>query len=253
MKAKSKDVLAAMNLPAEDAIKYLESKGYKITFSWTELSQKSHQLAFTVAGVVKMDMLKTIHEYTTNAIKNGTTIEDYKAGINNRLAEAGFASKFIARDKETGKTKVVELTPSRLENIFRTNLQSAYNAGRLGSQKKAIESSNEEMFYLYNATLDKRTRPSHRKLDGLVLPVSDPIWKSIYPPNGFRCRCSVSLLRAKQVQQMGLKISAKGSAKKAEPDEGFSGQPDGVLNPDLSGYPKEILAAYKREQQKRNQ
>lgn len=247
MKPKKSDIEQALNLPAEKAVEYLREKGYKVTFSWRDLAAKSHQIAFTVAGVMKMDMLKVLHEFTRNAIESGKTLEEFKKGIEQRFAEAGFRSTFTAKSK-TGKTKKVTLTPSRLDNIFRTNLQSAYNAGRLENQKKAIEESSEEMFYLYNATLDKRTRPSHRKLDGLVLPTTHPIWKTIYPPNGFRCRCSVSLVRKSQLKAMGLKVSNPNVANSAKPDEGFDAQPDGVLNPDLSGYPKDILAAFKKEQ-----
>ena len=235
------------NLAPKDAIDYLKKKGIAITFDWEALSQKAHQVAFTVAGVLKLDVLTTLREHTLKAIQKGMTFEDYKSSLGNRFAEAGFSPTFKAKTK-SGKEKIVTLTPSRLENIFRTNIQSAYNSGRLQQQQKAIESSSEEMFYLYNATLDKRTRPSHKKLDGLCLPVSDPIWKKIYPPNGFRCRCSVSLISATQAKRLGVRI--RRNAPSAAPDKGFEGQPTGDYEPDLKGYDGALLKQFKKEQGK---
>lgn len=38
---------------------------------------------------------------------------------------------------------------------------------------------------------DDRVRPDHAALDGLRRPVNDPIWKTIHPQNGWRCRCTI--------------------------------------------------------------
>jgi len=43
----------------------------------------------------------------------------------------------------------------------------------------------------YVSVGDQRVRPSHKKLDGLKKPVDDPIWNTIFPANGWRCRCIV--------------------------------------------------------------
>lgn len=41
----------------------------------------------------------------------------------------------------------------------------------------------------YRTVGDARVRQSHAALDGLTKPISDPIWATIYPPNGWGCRC----------------------------------------------------------------
>lgn len=39
---------------------------------------------------------------------------------------------------------------------------------------------------------------------GLVLPVDHDIWKVIFPPNGYGCKCSVSALTARQAEEEGI-------------------------------------------------
>ena len=43
----------------------------------------------------------------------------------------------------------------------------------------------------YSAVNDRRTRPQHRAWHGIVRPLSDDFWNTHYPPNGWRCRCTV--------------------------------------------------------------
>lgn len=243
---KKADVLPILKLPPKEAIAYLENKGYKITFAWDALSQKAHQTAFTVAGVMKMEMLKILRDFTQKSLAKGITFEEFRNGIQNRFAEAGLSSTFIAKDK-AGNKKTVSLTPSRLRTIFRTNVQSAYNAGRLKGQEAVAAKSTVPMFYLYNATIDKRTRPEHKKLDGLCLPVSDPIWKSIYPPNGYNCRCSVSMISEEQAKQFGITIAKKAPAN-VDISDTFKGEPSDNFTPDVSRYDADLQAQFKREQ-----
>jgi len=41
-------------------------------------------------------------------------------------------------------------------------------------------------------------RPEHAALNGVTLPPSDEFWESYYPPNGWRCRCTVVQVRKKK-------------------------------------------------------
>ena len=54
--------------------------------------------------------------------------------------------------------------------------------------------------------MDKRVRPSHAILHGKVYPADHDFWASNYPPNGFRCRCCVRSLSARQVEKQGLTV-----------------------------------------------
>lgn len=43
----------------------------------------------------------------------------------------------------------------------------------------------------YRTANDDRVRDNHRVLHDITLPQDDPFWVSYYPPNGWRCRCTV--------------------------------------------------------------
>jgi hypothetical protein len=49
----------------------------------------------------------------------------------------------------------------------------------------------DEILLEYRTAGDQRVRDEHRKLDNIVRPASDPMWDSVYPPNGWNCRCNV--------------------------------------------------------------
>ena len=83
------------------------------------------------------------------------------------------------------------ITPSNaytLENVFRTQVQIAYSAGRWQFNEQP-EIQEILVSYMYVTVGDDRVRPEHEALDGVVLPKNDPRWNEIYPPNGYSCRC----------------------------------------------------------------
>ena len=50
----------------------------------------------------------------------------------------------------------------------------------------------------YDTVGDSRVRPTHVALDKIVRPVNDKFWTNYYPPNGWRCRCSVRQITAEE-------------------------------------------------------
>jgi SPP1 gp7 family putative phage head morphogenesis protein len=91
----------------------------------------------------------------------------------------------------------------RVETIFRTNVQTAYNVGKFKQQKES-----GAKYLMYDAVDDSRTRPTHAALDGKVFPADDAIWQKWYPPNGFRCRCTTRGMSEAELKARGLKVEA---------------------------------------------
>lgn len=219
------DLGYAVRLPPKDAIAYFESKGYKISFDWWEIEARAHAQAFTVAHAARLDILKDIREAFDQALKQGLTERDFVQRLTPLMQSKGWWGKQVLVDGRGG-AKVVQLgSPWRLKNIYRTNKRVAFAAGRYKQQK---EDADISPWWQYVAVLDSRTRPSHRALDGRVFRHDDPVWNSIYPPNGFGCRCRVRTLGDRRLKRLGLKPeSSKGRLRTVEQELGvdkFTGE-----------------------------
>ncbi|HZZ04631.1 PBECR2 nuclease fold domain-containing protein [Paraburkholderia sp.] len=197
------DLGYAIGLQPDKAIEYFESKGYKIGFRWQDVAAEAHAKAFTVAGVMKVDVLQDVRQALSDALEKGTTFEDFKKQLSPVLERKGWLGKGMIVDDETGEIEGKRLTPRRLDTIFRTNMQSAYMAGRYATQ---LEQVDTHPYWEYVAVLDSRTRPAHRALSGAVYRYDDPFWQTFYPPNGYRCRCRVRTRTSGYIQKNDIAV-----------------------------------------------
>jgi len=132
-----------------------------------EVGEYASSLAFKVAHLAAADILQDLHGEILKALSEGGTFWDFREGIDEIMARRGWQG----------------LTPYRLDNIFRTNIQSAYNVGR-HKQMKAVASRRP--YWEYDAVNDSHTRPSHLANDGKIYPHDHPFWTTWYPTNGYR-------------------------------------------------------------------
>lgn len=199
------DIASDFYLGPIDAIKYFRKKGLKGTFDWRDMLAEEHDAAFTVAKMMDTDLLKTVQDKLASALENGTTMAQFKAELIPELQKAGWWGKRDVIDPKTGRVVKAQLgSASRLETIFRTNMQSAYSVGRW----LMIERNAKTAPYLmYDAVDDGRTRSEHAAQDNKVYPVTSPFWDEWHPPNGWNCRCGVVQLSADDLADYGLKVS----------------------------------------------
>lgn len=118
------------------------------------------------------------------------------------LQRKGWLGRGLVADDD-GVLQGKKLMPYRLDTIFRTNIQSAYAAGRYQQQMRNVA---DRPYWEYNAVMDNRTRPTHAALNGRVFRWDDPIWQTIYPPNGYNCRCWVRALTEAQMKNHPLGV-----------------------------------------------
>jgi SPP1 gp7 family putative phage head morphogenesis protein len=190
-------LLDAFNLKPVEAIRYLKSKGYATSWNWYEVWQEAHAKAFTVAKAMRMDILQSIRDEVERAITDGRTLQQFKKELTPRLKALGWWG--ITTDEQG---KEIQLgSPYRLRTIYRTNIQTAYMAGRYKAAKAV---SQGRPWWQYIATLDSKTRPAHRALHGKVFRHDDPFWNTHYPPNGWGCRCRVRTLADRDIKRRGL-------------------------------------------------
>jgi SPP1 gp7 family putative phage head morphogenesis protein len=205
-------VLAAMNMPPEDAIKLLVSKGLVVSESWRDLWKAAHANAFTVARTAGFDVLGDLRTALAAVLEQGQTFEWFEKQITPVLQKKGWWGKAI--DPQTGEilktydttSRPVEYgSPRRLKLIYEQNTQVAFMAGRYQSMAAATQT---HPYWQYVAVLDSRTRPSHRALHGQVFRHDDAVWAVAYPPNGWRCRCRVRPLSEGRVARDKLNVKS---------------------------------------------
>jgi len=267
------DLAYAIGLPPAEAIAYFQSKGYAISFKWQDVWQEAHARAFTVAGVLKMDVLQDIREALAKALNEGTTLQTFVNDLAPLLEKKGWYGRGMIVDQDTGEITGKRLGPRRLQTIFETNMQSSYMAGRY---QWMAENAEDGDGWEYVAVMDSRTRPAHRAMHGRLFRFSDPATNFFWPPNGFRCRCRARMRRAADIDAQGLRFTsteghlydvevpagkdrtatvkafkAPGMERAFAPDAGFSFNPGRqAWKPDLSQYPPQLVQQFSAEQRR---
>lgn len=150
------------------------------------------------------------------------------------------------------------INPWKCDNIFRTNMQTALNAGHYKSMTDET-TMKLRPYWRYRTAGDGHVRESHAVMEGRVYRADDPIWDVWYPPNGFRCRCMVVSLSKKQVERMGLHVETEapydvdystGEILTKFPDKGFSNNPaKTVWKPDMTNISPELRKMFRERKQ----
>jgi len=189
------------NLPPDKALQFFRSKGLQESFAWQDMRDAQHDQDFTVAKMMDLDLLAEVHAAVEKAMAEGSSFEEFKKGLKPLLIAKGWWGKQEVVDPLTGETVLAQLGSSRrLQTIFDVNMATSYAAGHW---QGIVKNAKHSPYLLYNAVDDSRTRPQHRSWDGLVLRWDDPWWKTHFPPNGWRCRCTVIQLNDEDLQGMG--------------------------------------------------
>lgn len=81
-------------------------------------------------------------------------------------------------------------------NYYELWLQAEYEtslaSGQMAKKWQDYQANADVLPYLtYKTQQDDRVRPAHAAIDETTLPIDDPFWDKYYPPNGWRCRCTV--------------------------------------------------------------
>ncbi len=220
------------------AVAFLKRKKPLTAAEYKALDDECRAKAFTVSGYTSLGVLQKFLDELTDACENGKTKKEFMETMNGFLERNGYKG----------------LNPFNADVIFRTNMQTAYNAGHY---KSMTEPTTKKLrpFWKYVTAGDGEVRESHALMEGRIYAADDPIWNIWYPPNGFRCRCSVVSLTKSQLERSGEPVSrglphdvdySTGELLYQYPDKGFSNNPaKDAWKPDLSGVDQNLKKAFK--------
>lgn len=111
----------------------------------------------------------------------------------------------LAKDADTFndfRKNASKLTKLYNESYLRTEYDFAWNASHNAAQYHRQQSQIKNFpIWQYKTVGDDRVRQAHAALNGMKFKANDPIWDSIYPPNGWGCRCYVKTLRSGNVSE----------------------------------------------------
>jgi len=166
----------------DEAAKYMKTRIPMTKKEWSELEPKLRFRAFTVAALSTPDAIEKAKGMVSSAIEEGKSKAEFWKDT--RAFEAAGLSN---------------AAPFYWENVYRTNIQTAYNTGR------AAEYMRESPEYLEFVGIDDGrqseicyalTHPA------IVLPATHPFWKTHWPPLHFRCRSTTRGLYPEEVQAL---------------------------------------------------
>ncbi|MNY93278.1 Phage Mu protein F like protein [compost metagenome] len=163
-----------------EALQYAYSKKVVLPDEFYSMDLKTRQMATTVSFLSSLEQVESVIKSLNKTLATGGTFNDFQ--------------KLVAESE-------IILPKHYLDNVFRTNIQSAYGHGRWQQQQR---NKDKRQYLMYSAINDSRVRPAHLALNRIVLPIDHPFWLTHYPPLGFRCRCTVIALTEKQALKYGI-------------------------------------------------
>ena len=146
----------------EEAVSYFDKKVPVTAGVFYDLADHYRDLAFTVSGYTEAQIIKKFYDELLDALENGITMEQFRQSM----------SEFLERQGYEG------LTPFQADNIFRTNIQTAYQAGHY-EQMTDPDVMRLRPYWQYDAVNDSHTRPSHLAMDGRIVQIlPDPSFRN---------------------------------------------------------------------------
>ena len=141
--------------------------------------------------------------WTLSKISDVEQIEQVKQSLVKALAEG----KSFREWQQALTPEMLALPRHYQETVFRTAMLSSYNGAKWTHFRAHAE---RRPILRYIAINDGRTRPAHRALHGLMMPVDDERWQQLAPPLGFNCFLPGTTVRGEF--ELGLKSRYTGEA-----------------------------------------
>ncbi len=189
--------------PPKEAVDYLRRKRVRMGYDYREVWREEHAIAFTVANMMKLDMLKDVQASITKALEEGTPADTWKKGMAEEMAKRGWWGRYQPPDPNDPKdvADAKRYMSWRLDTIWRVNTRQAAQAGVWERGQR----SKSHPYILYRVGPSKKHREQHLEWNGVLLSKDDPFWAVANPMNGWGCKCyTVFVSRARYERYKNL-------------------------------------------------
>lgn len=200
------------HIPFDEAIRNIITREPRLAQSGKEVADLyATRHAFALAKSTELTVTTWVQNYIDQSLKRGASVPE----ASEIIAEAGDFSRAYA------------------ETVYRTNVATAYAAGRF---EQANDDDVKEVIGAFELETagDLDVRKNHAAAGGLTAPCNHHIWNTFACPMGYNCRCSLRFVTWDELRRRGL-VDDKGNAvvyyppgfSAAHPDPGFgNGRPD---------------------------
>lgn len=216
------------------------------------------------ANIAAVDYLKEAEDVLQYSSKLARiSSHDVYAKVQSSLARAqdqGLTKKQwlddLGKEGIFNQIGISKKNPWYWDNVFRTNIETGYNAGKWEQYQK----SSDLIFALeYIAVDDRRTTELCSALNGTIEPIKSPFWSSYNPPNHYQCRSTTAPITTTEAEITGATMNPPPASIPEFPTKSFRGNPAKKftkLSPSLKKRAKEYgiqTAMVKRERQIRKE
>lgn len=193
------------------AADYLRARGVEPAAEFYARLETLRKEAWTLAKISDVEQIEQVKQSLIKALQEGKSFREWQQALT---------------------PEMLALPKHYQETVFRTAVLSSYNGAKWTHFRAHAE---RRPILRYIAINDGRTRPAHRALHGLMMPVGDARWQTLAPPNGFNCRCSMVSLSDRQAKALGYTGAptdipawedAHGVQHTSAPDNGWAHSPE---------------------------
>lgn len=194
----------------EEALKFLSAKIPLTKAEWQKLEPRIRFRSFTIARLGFAHEIEKAKQILIKSLEDGTSYRDTWYDLKKKLE------------------KNESIAPCYWENVYRTNTQSAYVAGKLEQYQNSGVAAYQLM-----VIEDSRTTAICRNLlsqasgYGAVIPVGDKFWTANgFPPYHYQCRTSIRGVWPSQLKNTKADTAHTApDLRRFEPMAGFGGNP----------------------------
>lgn len=215
-------------MPFDEAVAFFRSKGLMTEAEFDALRDRYREGGFIARRLASERLQELARASLARLLDQGMTPREIRAVLGN------------AESVESQALGITPAAPHYIETIIRTNVATAYGAGRWEAMNSPAVVALRP-FLQFRTAGDSRVRPgphgkpggpNHRVLHGVVFRAGTEEAAYYAPPIGFNCRCTMVTLSARQVETRGLTVT-EGRIPGVNPDPGWEAAPAPLSSADL--------------------